>query len=341
MRTRPHTPGPRPALAIVATWALAALAATPRPAAAQDWFTLDLGTSADLKACQKTDFPERYVVGDGGFVARSAHGSVVTWSMIDVGSTADLRSVHEPLDGEVWVSGASGECRRLESAVWNGRDLPATSEVFVLFSRTGAAAYAAGSAGSVYRTTDGGMNWNLSTTAGAALHDGDGDVTGNAVCVGDAGTILATTDGGATWSPRTSGTAEHLRTYRESSGTAWCAGDNGTLLRSTDAGMTWNAVPSGTTATLYDIDVSPLDPSRVLAVGAGGTCLLSTDAGLTWCAVESGTATDLHACDLVTNTTWLVAGDGGLLRLSVTSGGGCATSAVEPVSWGRIKGTYR
>ena len=49
---------------ILAAIVLLSLAAP--SAGAQDWTTLPLGTSSDLRAIEKTSFSQRYVVGDGG-----------------------------------------------------------------------------------------------------------------------------------------------------------------------------------------------------------------------------------------------------------------------------------
>jgi photosystem II stability/assembly factor-like uncharacterized protein len=113
------------------------------------------------------------------------------------------------------------------------------------------------------------------------------------------------------------------------------------MVRSTDGGDSWSDVATGTGESIRDIDVSSQNADFVLAVGTAGTCLLSTDAGQTWCLIDTGTTTDLYACDMALNGTWVVAGAGGLMLRTETSGGGCVPSAVEARSWGKVKADYR
>jgi photosystem II stability/assembly factor-like uncharacterized protein len=297
-------------------------------ALAQDWTVIGLGTSADLQAIQKTSSSVVYVVGDGGYVARSDPTQFV-WTPIDVGSTADLLAVHEPSAGQVWIGGAGGAVRRLINGTWEGRDIPNPSEDFVVFSRSSGWSFAGGSGGSIYRSTDGGDTWTLqSSGTTSAIRDGNGFVGSLAVAVGDGGTILKTLDGGLNWSPKPSGTTANLYAYREGAANhMFVAGASGTMLRSTDLGETWHPIATGTSADLYDVDTSGQNANFMLAVGAGGTILRSTDAGSTWCLIDGETNVDLFAADMVLNSKFTVAGAGGYLAVSETDGGGCVAAS--------------
>jgi photosystem II stability/assembly factor-like uncharacterized protein len=293
------------------------------PARAQDWTTIPLGTSADLRAIEKTSFSQRYVVGDGGFVAQSTGGDQTVWNPVNAGTGADLLAVHQPAFGQAWVSGEAGTVRRLINGTWESRNLPTAAEDFVIFTRSSGQSYAGGSGGSLYRTTDGGSNWHLQASAGAAIRDGSGFTGSLAIAVGDNGTILKTLDGGDNWVVKPSGTSADLLAYRDVAGGILVAGTGGTMLRSTDSGETWAPVALPTSATIHDIDTSGQTASWVLAAGTGGTLLRSVDAGLTWCHLDTETTADLFAVDMVLNSLYVVAGAGGLLRQSATSGGGC------------------
>lgn len=310
--------------------ALVLAVSLPAVADSQEWSVIDLGTSADLRALQKTAFAERYVVGDAGFVARS-DATQSAWTEVFVGSPADFLAVHEPAANQAWIGGAAGTVRRLVSGMWEARDIPNPAEDFVIFTRTSGWSFAAGTGGSIYRTADGGGTWNLQTSGTTnALRDGNGFGTGPAFAVGDGGTILKTTDG-VNWVAKPSGTTADLHAFLEGAG-GWLfvAGANGTLLRSTDASGTWHPRAMATTATLFDIDTSGRNANWMLAVGEAGTIRRSTDAGTTWCALDAETGVDLHAVDMATNARYVVAGAGGYLAVSNTSGGGCVAPSDVP-----------
>lgn len=75
-----------------------------------------------------------------------------------------------------------------------------------------------------------------------------------AIAVGHAGTILKTTDGGVTWFPLSSGTTEDLYSvYFTDPDTGWAGGVNGTVLKTNDGGITWNPQISRTTYSLESI----------------------------------------------------------------------------------------
>ncbi|MCA9758079.1 MAG: T9SS type A sorting domain-containing protein [Candidatus Eisenbacteria bacterium] len=296
-------------------------------AEAQNWPVVPLPTTADLHEID-AGFSNRYVVGDGGFVAVS-DGGLVNWAQVDIGTSADLLDVVRQASSEVWITGTAGTTRVLRFGVWEPRDIPNSGEDFVIFSRSSGWAFSAGSNGSIYRSTDLGVTWDLQTSGTAnAIHDGNGFVDNQAYSVGDNGTILKTTNGGLDWVQKPSGTTADLHAFIDAStGVIMAAGENGTILRSTDGGESWNAVASGTTATIYDLSASQQNGLFVLAVGENGTVLKSTDNGASWCLIQSETTVDLYACDMALNSTFLVAGAGGYMAVTTNDGGGCADPA--------------
>jgi photosystem II stability/assembly factor-like uncharacterized protein len=291
-------------------------------AAAQDWALVPLGTSVDILAIENTSFPEKIVVGRDGFVAQSSSGRTA-WTPIDVGTSLDLLSVHQPSLGQLWVGGEAGVVRRKIGGSWEGRPIP-SAEDFTIFTRSSGASWAVGSGGSIYRTTNGGTSWDLSHSAGVALHDGSGFIGSRAYVVGDDGTFLTTPDGGTTWNQYATGTDADLYSFTAGpTGGHLACGEGGTILRTTDSGETWTSIDSGTGATLYALSVSKQNANWMLCVGEGGTVLKSTNAGVDWCFLDTGHDADYHGVEMVTNSEYLVAGVGGLMVRSTTSGGDC------------------
>ncbi|MCA9756424.1 MAG: T9SS type A sorting domain-containing protein [Candidatus Eisenbacteria bacterium] len=317
----------------------ALLAIIPGIAQAQNWTVIPMATDQSLNAINSS-FTNRYIVGDGGFVAES-DGGLVNWTVVDVGTSGDLIATHRPSGGQIWVSGDSGVCRVFYSGVWHDGSIPNSAEDFIVCSRSSGWSFAAGTGGSIYRSTNLGVSWQLQQSGTTnALHDGNGSVSSLAFVVGDNGTILKTTNGGVDWVQKPTGTTANLYAYLEVvTGVLAAAGEDGTILRSTDDGESWTAVDSGTNATIHDLTTSWVSGFQVLAVGEGGLVLQSTDAGASWCRLNSETDVDLYACEWSAGQTLLVMGAGGYMAMSSNGAGGCFDPATveEPFTLAGIQ----
>jgi photosystem II stability/assembly factor-like uncharacterized protein len=291
------------------------------PAWADDWTTIPLGSSADLYAIGNTGVSNRWVVGEGGFAARS-NADRTAWTIIDAGTNANLYSVSQPGMFEVFMGAGGGTVRLRIYNGWFERDIPSQFD-FRLFTRQSGNCVAVGPEGLLFHTTDYGNTWDQKESGTTAeLNAGVGVFAGPAWVVGNDGTILRTTDGN-TWTQIGSGTTADLY------GTAvldltniYAAGEAGTILKSTDAGLTWSERPSGATQTLRAISISKNNGNIVIAVGLGGTVLRSTDAGASWCHLDVPMA-DFYAAEAVSDTEFVVGGAGGLLLRTTNGGGPC------------------
>jgi photosystem II stability/assembly factor-like uncharacterized protein len=306
---------------------LALLASLAFSASAQDWTAIPVGTTGTLRAIENASFSQKYLAGDGGFVALSNPDRTV-WTPVNVGTTADLYAVIRPTSTQAWVSGAAGVVRvRDVAGVWHVRDIPST-ETFVLFTRSSGQALAAGSGGSIWKSVNGGVDWVLQNSGTTTpLHAGIGGTFGTGWVVGDDGLLLRSDDNGATWAPVASGTTRDLHSVRYGPGTSlFAVGAGGTIIASTDDGATWTPRASGTTRTLRDFSTSGQNANWMMAVGDDGVALKSTDGGALWCRMTTGAAADLYAVAMITNSEHVVAGENGLLLRTTTSGGTCLPS---------------
>ena len=155
--------------------------------------------------------------------------------------------------------------------------------------------------GGLWRTTDGGVNWNalgqdLPTLGitGIALHPTDANTL--YIATGDGYSrdtyalgVLKSTDGGATWNATGLDWDVHqVRTTRRlvmhptDPDVLFCAANSG-LYRTTDAGASWQRVALG---SFFDVAFKPGDPGVVHATS--DQYHRSTDGGATFTTVTSG-----------------------------------------------------
>jgi photosystem II stability/assembly factor-like uncharacterized protein len=148
--------------------------------------------------------------------------------------------------------------------------------------------YAVGEAGTILRSTDGGVTWTIqaSGTRKYLYAISCPDVNTCSV-VGESGTILHTTNGGATWTAQSSGVQLFLSSVSftdTNTGMVTGAGadvdPNAVILRTTDGGATWNTVFSRRTNQGYS--VTCVNAQVCTASGARDGILRTLDAGANW-----------------------------------------------------------
>lgn len=146
-------------------------------------------------------------------------------------------------------------------------------------------AWAAGTAGKVVRTEDGGKTWTAQKTKtleniqGITAFD---DKT--AIIVGNHSLILYTSDAGATWSQATQPAPpkpEISKLFRVqiAGNSVWAVGEYNTLLRSDDKGVTWTRLLPEKDRNLNTIAFAG---NVGIIFGEAGVTLRSTDGGVTW-----------------------------------------------------------
>ena len=159
--------------------------------------------------------------------------------------------------------------------------------------------YAAGVAGGVWRSSDGGSSWaptddlmaNLAVcslvmdpTDSNTLYAGTGEGFSNIDAVRGDG-IFITTDGGNTWTQLTSTRSNSDFFYNNSlamssDGTVLLVGTNAGIFRSTDGGGSWTRVHTVATGNLA---FDPSDDDKAIGGGlSNGRVYFSTDGGENW-----------------------------------------------------------
>jgi len=142
--------------------------------------------------------------------------------------------------------------------------------------------YAAGNIGTVMKTTNGGMNWELKNIGFEIIllsiffiDENTGFVSG-----GNSGTILKTTNGGDNWQNVFSGGTTFMWDINfPTRNTGYAVGLNGTIFKSTNSGLNWSQQNSNTTVPFFCVDF--LDSLNGVA-GGGAYLTKTTNGGLNW-----------------------------------------------------------
>ncbi len=222
-----------------------------------------------------------WVVGDGGFIARTTNGTAgnannVTWTVQSAPTTENL------------------------------------TDVYFVDANIG---YVTGASGTILKTTNGGTSWTLLSSGTSQALSGVHAISSDAVLVaGGNGVILKTTIGGTV-----PANVNHLRSVSMVGlTTAYVAGANGTIGKTVNAGGAWTLQASGTTQTLNGI--SFVNANVGWAVGNTGTILKTVNGGGTWSSQTSGTTQHLLSVRAISADVAYASGNSGVVLKTVDGG---------------------
>ena len=194
--------------------------------------------------------------------------------------------------------------------------------------------YVVGSNSAVYKTTNGGLNWDsiaTSITPGMTLYKVDfvsptvGWIFNNTTDA--AGTIWKTTDGAATWTAQTltGQTGSNTRIYGAhmlDENYGWCVSYKPRPYKTTDGGATWveQTLSDAYGGFLYDIQM--IDTLVGYCCGGSGRVYKTTDGGAMWNVQTTpiGTSNTNYAVSFFDENIGVVVGSLGVVL--VTSDGG-------------------
>lgn len=189
-----------------------------------------------------------------------------------------------------------------------------------------------GSAGTIVKTTDGGLTWtSIYTTTTSAVQAVGGTSAQTVHAVLANGGVMKSTDGGTTWSTPVAGTVSSFM-YAISfidSDTGFIAGSQGAISKTTNAGATWTALTPLQTDWAY-FQVKVVSPTEIYLVGDPTFLHKSTNFGATWSSLPitpvSGPASTFIWYSLdKQGSVMTLAGDYGIIAKS-TNGGTSWTS---------------
>lgn len=209
-----------------------------------------------------------WVVGNGGFIAKSTNTANNGWVAQTSGTTENLLDVHFADANNGWVIGANGTILRTTNGGtdWTPQASGTTAALRGVFAVSDDSVFAVGDDGTVLKTRTSGARVTSADLRGAHFIGDTGFV------VGESGTSLRTLNGGNTWTSIT-GTAQNLNGVvwsRQASATGYviAVGDGGVLLQAALSGSSWTPQNAGTTKRLNAVHIS--GAPRLYLVGDSG-----------------------------------------------------------------------
>lgn len=172
----------------------------------------------------------------------------ITWNEMSMGNSGpipivptDMQKVNNTFFGIGWYGPVIFKSAD-NGWTWNGVAGINSNYLTSLTFPSAHIAYASGNRG-IFKSTDGGISWQLNDTTILWPGNGPSDPTIECIrhldsniiyAVGNRGTILSTKDGGNSWQTELSGTTNNLNKLVVSYGRAIAIGDSGTILLNND-----------------------------------------------------------------------------------------------------------
>ena len=157
--------------------------------------------------------------------------------------------------------------------------------------------------GSVLKSYDGGMNWDVvkgpdSTVTESVLNRMVFIDPLNGWAAGDLGLIIHTPDGGETWIEQRKGGSKITGLCFANETTGWAISETGDILKTDDGGQTWISQANPDTNSAELLDVKFTSPYNGWICGEEGLLMHTVDGGENWELVPSTTEYSLTSLAL-------------------------------------------
>jgi len=206
-------------------------------------------------------------VGNSGKIYRSVNGGIL-WSNTTFGATNYYGITS--FANDVWFCGQNGNVHKTlktsaPNSTYNVGSSATLNSIHFINAITG---FVCGDGGLVYKSINGGTNWNLSNTgiSGEKLNFINFRNEINGTVVGNNGVIYVTDNGGSSWTLQSSGTTRNLLKVKYFNDSLVAVGEYGTIL--TNVNGNWTGVVTRTSSDIRG--VSGTNMSDVHVCGGGG-----------------------------------------------------------------------
>jgi photosystem II stability/assembly factor-like uncharacterized protein len=266
-----------------------------------------------------------WIVGNDNTILSTTMGGQ-TWPQAPVNNyVGNFRSVHFIDQTQGWIAGDMNGVS-VDGNVYisvNGGAYPETQKTIkyplnIVFALDKDHVWTAGDNGQILHTSDGGVNWNESSTI---LETTINDIyflnrdTGFAS--GDNGQIMRSMDGGITWESEFSLPGIDIKAIHFfDTVTGWASGSwNTILLYDNDSDLKWTktSIDTESVKTTWN-DIFFIDDEIGWIVGEDGSVYKSENGGRTWVKESTGITSNLNAIYMVDyQKGWIVGEEGVIL----------------------------
>lgn len=300
------------------------------------WDLQESPVDVDFEDVAQLDNKTAWAVGSGGVIVSTTDGGS-SWTL-DLSPVGDDLMTIDLVNNTIFAAGKSGKIiKKVINGNWEDvSPIGAGSVIFRALSiaqsntPSTSVVYVAGEGGEIWKTSDGGSNWNQQFSPSIEdIYDIDFLNATWGLAVGDNGDIIGTLNGN-TWNqrdekPSMGGSA--LRGVKFRSRTrAYITGDNGLFLRSEISdnpivGFVWNDW-SNTTTNIQFNSIDASSQNRVWIVGNNGSIYLTKDGGNFFSKqkIDDAIHADLNGIVMVDGTFGYTVGDAGLILFTNREG---------------------
>lgn len=214
----------------------------------------------------------------------------------------------------------------------------------------GSVPLANGAGGKIFKTTDGGATWSVTTFPATSqslrsiyfsdANHGWAVGTNTAISPNPAGQLTRTVDGGVTWSNliNVGNTGTCTSVLGIDSNTVFvCNQSNANMAKSSDGGLTWTNALQGISGSIFSGFTKASD--GLLLSGSVGQILKSTNNGTSWVAKNGGRVSGMHDAFFKDNLNGWVGNDGGKIMKTI-NGGKTWTDVSSPISTVSIQSLF-
>lgn len=246
-----------------------------------------------------------------------------TWQRSNNSNSINFHSVSFPSPAIAWSCGKGGWLGfSLDSGItWNQLVSPAgTASLEKISFISQGTGMLIDSAGTLYRTANGGSSWSNPTFSGVPGFRARTVVFLNqsiVVAAGDSSRTAYSDDAGLSFtvSAQPFGRNRHFRNIRFVDGISGLAiGDSGMVFKTLSSGSSWFPLSLISEETILDAGINPANKNICWLVGTRGALFHSQNGGNSWKKVNSGTKEDLLCIDLVNEFRGWIGTSGGRLH---------------------------
>jgi photosystem II stability/assembly factor-like uncharacterized protein len=279
-----------------------------------NWTTTNVTATDNLYSIYSADDQHIYIYGSPRLYKTADGGA--TWTSVTI-SPAITSNCFECgfIDSVTVIEGLS--CKYIHKtndggiswSIISNDEIPIGTLGNSLFFTDDSTGYVAGNSGKIYKTIDGGLNWNQQISPTTEILNEIWFINRDTGFVAaDDGVFLRTNDGGATWTDTYIGTTFFYAVQFPSPSVGYRAGNNGLVEKTINGGTTWTSLPVGTTNSIYSVQF--INDSIGYIAGAGIKRTL--DGGQTWNNITGSTASGNHIW-VMSKDTMISAGTNGLI----------------------------